>query len=112
MQQLVPWLALFDVIVYVGCAVYVCLALARYVFDAVTQRSVLPASTIRLGPPMAVLFILPRVIMRDYHAPESIASVLDAVSTLALLILVVLGVRMTFGMLSWIFSRLPRNSSS
>jgi hypothetical protein len=60
---------------------------------------------------MVVLFILPRVVSREYHVPESIASVLDTVSGLALLVLFVLAIRMIICMPSQFFSRTPRNSS-
>jgi hypothetical protein len=111
MQQFVPSLTVFDAIAYIGCALYVCLALSLYVADAVAQRSIFPASR-RLGPPMAVLFILPRVVLREYHVPDSIAFVLDTISSLALLVLLVLGIRMIKAILLQLFNRAPRNSSS
>ncbi|HEY2531229.1 MAG TPA: hypothetical protein VGJ20_25415 [Xanthobacteraceae bacterium] len=108
----------FFAIVYIGCALYICLALYSYVADAVAQRSIFPSSSMgtpvmRLGPPMALLFILPRMVLREYsvHIPDSIASMLDTISFLAMLVLFVLGIKIIVTMLRS-FNRAPRNSSN
>lgn len=116
MSQMQQFVQLFFAIVYIGCALYICLALYSYVADAVAQRSIFPASSsgspiMRLGPPMGLLFVLPRMVLREYHVPESIASVLDTLSIFGMLLLFALGIKIIVAMLRS-FNRAPRNSSS
>jgi hypothetical protein len=106
----------FYAIAYIGCALYICLVLYSYVADAVAQRSIFHVSslgspTMRLGPPMGLLFILPRIVLKEYHVPESVASVLDTLSIFGMLVLFVLGIKIIVAMLRS-FNRAPQNSSS
>ena len=109
-QQLIPQLiTFFYAIGYLALAVFVCIAFYKYVAAAVQTRSIFH-TRVRMVGPLAVLFIGPRMALRQFDLPNSVASGLDAVSTLALLVITVLGLRLMINLFSQFFTSTPRNS--
>jgi hypothetical protein len=98
----------------IGClplAVYVCMAFYKYMTAAEIFRTPVP-----MVLPLAVLFKGPEMVLRQFHVSKSVAFGFKAVSTLALLIISVIGLRMTIGLfrmmiggLSQLFGSTPRN---
>jgi hypothetical protein len=108
-QQLVPQLAVFfNAVAYLALAVFVCIAFYKYVAAAVETRSIFH-TRVRMAVPLAVLFIGPRMALRQFDVPKSVASGLETVSMLALLVIMVLGLRMMIGLFSQLFTSTPRN---
>ena len=109
-SQLIPQLAMFFYAIgYLALAIYVCIAFYKYVAAAVQTRSIFH-TRVRMVGPLAVLFIGPRMALRQFDLPNSVASGLDAVSTLALLVIIVLGLRLMINLFSQFFTSTPRNS--
>jgi hypothetical protein len=114
MQQLVLLLTpYFQAAGYVVLAVYVCAAFYAYLAAAAAAKSIFH-TRVRTTVPLAVLFIVPRDVLRQYNVPEAIALGLETLSTLAMLAIVVLGLRMMIAFLSQLFTRalLPPSSQA
>jgi hypothetical protein len=108
-SQLIPQLmTFFSAIGYLALAVFVCIALYKYLAAAVEMRSIFH-TRVRMVAPLAALYIGPRMALRQFDLPKSVASGLDAASTLALLVIMVLGLRMMIGLFSQFFTSTPRN---
>jgi hypothetical protein len=109
-QQLIPQvITFFYAAGYLALALFVCIAFYKYLAAAVQMRSIFH-TRVRMVGPLAVLFIGPRMALRQFDLPNSVASGLDAVSTLALLVITVLGLRLMISLLSQLFTSTPRNS--
>jgi len=99
-QQFLP--PYVEVIAYAICAVYGCAGLYAYVAGAL-ERPTFRAHT-RLAPPLAVFVVLPRVILKRYDVPESIAFMLNTVSGVATLVMIVLAIRLTIDGITWLLN--------
>jgi hypothetical protein len=99
-QQLLP---LLYVVCYAVAAAYVCVAFYNYIATAVARRSIFH-TRVRMVPALAALFVIPRHALRQFDVPESLALGLNAVSTLALIVIVV----WSFVMITSYFSQLFR----
>jgi len=100
-SQLIPQLAMFFYAIgYLALAIYVCIAFYKYVAAAVETRSIFH-TRVRMVIPLGVLFIGPRMALRQFDPPKSVASGLETVSTLALLVtilvFIVVGMRTIYG---------------
>ena len=105
-QQLITFLYAIG---YLALAAFVCIAFYKYVAAAVQMRSIFH-TRVRMVGPLAILFIGPRMALRQFDLPNGVASGLDAVSTLALLVITVLGLRLMINLFSQFFTSTPRNS--
>src|SRR5215472_8891573 len=97
-SQLIPQLAMF-----------VCIAFYKYVAAAVETQSIFH-TRVRMVIPLGVLFIGPRMALRQFDLPKSVASGLETVSTLALLVtilvFIVVGMRTMIRLFSQLFRTL------
>jgi hypothetical protein len=98
----------FYAIGYLALAVFVCIAFYKYVAAAV-EISSLFHTRVRMIAPLAVLAVAPRMALRQFDLPTSIASGLDTVSLLAMLAIVAIGVRVMIVLFSQFFNSAPRN---
>jgi hypothetical protein len=109
MSQTPQLMTYFYAIGYLALAVFVCIAFYKYVAAAVEMRSIFN-TRVRMVGPLAALFVGPRMALHQFDLPKSVTFGLETVSTLAMLIIIVLGLRMMIGLLSQFFSSAPRNS--
>ena len=90
-QQLIPQIvALFLAAGYVVIAVIACVDIYKYAAVAVETRSIFHTRT-RMWGPLVALVAFPGVALRYLDVPKSVAIGLEAVSGLALLVVIVLG---------------------
>jgi hypothetical protein len=108
MSQTSQLMTFFYSIGYLTLAVFVCIAFYKYLAAAVEMRSLFH-TRVRMVAPLAVLSIGPRMALRQFDLPTSIASGLDTVSMLAMLVIMVIGLRMMIGLFSQFFTSTPRN---
>ena len=108
MSQTSQLITFFYAIVYLTLAVFVCIAFYKYLAAAVEMRSLFH-TRVRMVAPLAVLAIVPRMALRQFDLPTSIASGLDTVSMLAMLVITVIGLRMIISLFSQFFTSTPRN---
>ena len=109
MSETPQLMTFFYAIGYFALAVFVCIAFYKYLAAAVETRSIFH-TRVRMAEPLAVLFIGSRVALRQFDLPKSVAFGLDAVSTLALLVILVFGLRMMIGLVSQFFTSTLPNS--
>jgi len=96
MSQTSQLMTFFYAIGYLTLAVFVCIAFYKYLAAAVEMRTLFH-TRVRMVAPLAVLAIGPRMALRQFDLPTSIASGLDTVSILAMLMIMVIGLRMMIG---------------
>jgi hypothetical protein len=108
MSQTSQLMTFFFAIGYLILAVFVCIAFYKYVAAAVEMRSLFH-TRVRMVAPLAVLSIGPRMALRQFDIPTSIASGLNAVSMLAMLVIMAIGLRMIIGLFSQFFTSTPRS---
>ena len=108
MSQTQEFITFFYAIGYLALAVFVCIAFYKYLVAAVEMRSIFH-TRVRMVAPLAALFVGPRMALRQFDLPKSVASGLETVSTLALLVIMVFGLRMMIGLFSQFFTSTPRN---
>ena len=112
MSQTSQLMTFFYAIGYLTLAVFVCIAFYKYLAAAVEMRSLFH-TRVRMVAPLAVLSIGPRMALRQFDFPTSIASGLDTVSMLAMLVITAIGLRMILRMMMSLFSQFftstPRN---
>ncbi|MBO0754227.1 MAG: hypothetical protein J2P54_00065 [Bradyrhizobiaceae bacterium] len=83
-QQLVSQLTLFfSVIMYLVLAIIVCIRSYQYIAAAVETRSIFH-TRVRMTVPLALLFVGPRMALRQFDVPTGVAMGLTTVSVLAL----------------------------
>jgi hypothetical protein len=111
MSQTSQLMTFFYAICYLTLAVFVCIAFYKYLAAAVEMRSLFH-TRVRMVAPLAVLAFGPRTALRQFDLPTSIASGLDTVSMLAMLVIMVIGLRMMIGLCSKFFTSTPRNPKS
>lgn len=109
MSQTPQLMTFFYAIGYLALLVFVCIAFYKYLAAAVEMRSILH-TRVRMVAPLAVLFIGPRMALRQFDLPKRVAFGLDTVSTLAMLVIMVFGLRMIIGLFSQFFTSASRNS--
>ena len=109
MSQTPQLMTFFYAIGYLALSVLVCIAFYKYLAAAMEMRSIFH-TRVRMVAPLAVLFIGPRMALRQFDLPKSVAFGLDTVSTLAMLVIMVFGLRMIIGLFSQFFTSAPRNS--
>jgi hypothetical protein len=109
MSQTSHLMTFFYAIGYLTLAVFVCIAFYKYLAAAVEMRSFFH-TRVRMVAPLAVLYMGPRMALRQFDLPTSIASGLDTVSMLALLVIAVIGLRMMICLFLQFFTSTPRNS--
>lgn len=108
MSQTSQLMTVFYAIGYLALAVFVGIAFYKYVAAAVEMRSFFH-TRVRMVAPLAALAVAPRMALRQFDLPSSIASGLDAVSLLAMLAIVAIGVRVMVVLFSQFFTSAPRN---
>ena len=112
MSQTSQLMTFFYAIGYLTLAVFVCIAFYKYLAAAVEMRSLFH-TRVRMVAPLAVLSIGPRMALRQFDLPTSMASGLDTVSMLAMLVITAIGLRMILRMMMSLFSQFftstPRN---
>jgi hypothetical protein len=100
MQQIVPQLMMFFYAVgFLTVAVFVCTEFYKYVAAAVETRSIFHTG-VRMTAPLAALFVVPEMALRHFDVPRSVGFGLRTVSLLAMLALMVLGLRRIAGLFS------------
>jgi hypothetical protein len=100
MQQVIPQLTMFFYAVgFLTVAVFVCAEFYKYVAAAVETRSIFH-TRVRMTAPLAALFVVPELALRHFDVPRSVAFGLQTVSLLAMLALMVLGLRRIAGLFS------------
>jgi hypothetical protein len=93
MQRIVPHLTMFFYAVgYLIVAVFVCTEFYKYVAATVETRSIFH-TRVRMTAPLAALCVVPGMVLRQFDVPKSVAFGLETVSVLAMLTLMVLGLR-------------------
>jgi hypothetical protein len=108
MSQTSQLMTFFYAIGYLILALFVCVAFYKYLAAAVEMRSLFH-TRVRMVAPLAVLSIGPRMALRQFDLPTSIAAGLDAVSMLAMLVIMVIGLRVLIGLFSQFFTSTARN---
>src|SRR5258707_13850865 len=95
MSQTSQLMTFFYAIGYLTLAVFVCIAFYQYLAAAVEMRSLFH-TRVRMVAPLAVLSIGPRMALRQFDFPASIASGLDTGSMRAMLLISARGLRNMF----------------
>jgi hypothetical protein len=109
MSQAPQLMTSFYAIGYLALALFVCIAFYKYLAAAVEMRSIFH-TRVRMVAPLAVLFVGPRMALRQFDLPKGVEFGLNTVSTLALLVITVFGLRMMIGFFSQFFTSTPGNS--
>jgi hypothetical protein len=109
MQHLVPQLTiLFYAVGYLSVGVFVCAEFYRYVAAAVETRSIFHRR-VRMTAPLAALFVVPVMVLRQFDVPKSVAFGLETVAVLAMLALMALGLGRIADLFSLLVTSTPQD---